>query len=71
MAAYKPSSMLDYVAGREVEVESIFGEPLRRGQSKNVVMPRLETLYYLLKGLCPPPAHDGRAKSKSKSKKKA
>lgn len=63
MDAYKPSSMLDFVAGREVEVEAIFGEPLRRGQSKNVVMPRLETLYYLLKGLCPSPeAHPKRKK---------
>ncbi|MDP0498252.1 MAG: 2-dehydropantoate 2-reductase [Verrucomicrobiota bacterium JB024] len=68
MDAYKPSSMLDYVAGREVEVESIFGEPLRRGMSKSVVMPRLETLYYLLKGLCPPPAKDGHGKSKHRKK---
>ncbi|QYY36998.1 2-dehydropantoate 2-reductase [Ruficoccus sp. ZRK36] len=71
MDAYKPSSMLDFVAGREVEVEAIFGEPLRRGQSKNVVMPRLETLYYLLKGLCPEPERNGSRAKNSKPRKKA
>ena len=66
MEGYKPSSMLDYVAGREVEVEAIFGEPLRRGLAKSVVMPRLETLYYLLKGLCE--SHVSPAKPKKKAR---
>jgi len=30
MGPYQPSSLVDFVAGREVEVESIWGEPLRR-----------------------------------------
>lgn len=50
--AYLPSSLLDFRAGREVEVESIWGEPLRRGTAAGVPMPHLETLYLLLKALC-------------------
>lgn len=50
--AYLPSSLLDFRAGREVEVESIWGEPLRRGKAAGVPMPHLETLYLLLKALC-------------------
>ncbi|MGN0861375.1 MAG: 2-dehydropantoate 2-reductase [Candidatus Spyradosoma sp.] len=50
--AYLPSSLLDFRAGREVEVESIWGEPLRRGNAAGVSMPHLETLYLLLKALC-------------------
>jgi len=45
MGAYKPSSMIDYVAGLPVEVEAIWGEPLRRAKEKNVTVPRLEILY--------------------------
>ncbi len=50
--AYLPSSLLDFRAGREVEVESIWGEPLRRGNAAGVPMPHLETLYLLLTALC-------------------
>lgn len=50
--AYLPSSLLDFRAGREVEIESIWGEPLRRGRANGVPMPHLETLYLLLKSLC-------------------
>ncbi|MFT5905799.1 MAG: 2-dehydropantoate 2-reductase [Cryomorphaceae bacterium] len=45
MGAYKPSSMIDYLAGLPVEVEAIWGEPLRRAKEKNVSVPRLELLY--------------------------
>ncbi len=45
MGAYKPSSMIDYVAGLPVEVEAIWGEPLRRAREKNIPVPRMETLY--------------------------
>lgn len=51
MGAYKPSSLVDYLDHRNVEVEAIFGEPLRRGQAKGAGMPHLETLYSLLKRL--------------------
>ncbi|MGB0744308.1 MAG: 2-dehydropantoate 2-reductase, partial [Opitutales bacterium] len=33
MGAYQPSSLIDYLDGRPVEVESIWGEPLRRGRA--------------------------------------
>lgn len=49
MGPYKPSTMLDYVAGKALEVESIWGEPLRRAQAKSVPVPRLEALYAELK----------------------
>lgn len=65
MGAYKPSSLLDFLARREVEVEAIFGETLRRGQAKRVAMPRLETLYLLLKGICPEPAKPKKRKKSS------
>jgi 2-dehydropantoate 2-reductase len=45
MKAYKPSSMIDFVDGRPVEVEAIWGEPLRRAREKGVAVPRLEILY--------------------------
>jgi 2-dehydropantoate 2-reductase len=44
MGAYRPSSMIDYVAGREVEYESIWGEPLRRARATGVEVPHLERL---------------------------
>jgi 2-dehydropantoate 2-reductase len=59
MGAYRPSSLVDYLAGREVEVESIWGEPLRRARAAGVEMPRLERLYARLRERClsprPPP----------------
>ena len=54
MGAYKPSSLVDYLAGREVEVESIWGEPLRRARARNVPVPRLEMLHALLRSATAP-----------------
>jgi 2-dehydropantoate 2-reductase len=51
MGAYKPSSLIDYLAGRAVEVEAIWGEPLRRAEAVGVNMPRLTDLYQRLKQL--------------------
>ena len=51
MGAYKPSTLLDSEAGRALEVEAIWGEPLRRAQANGTAMPRLEQLYALLKSL--------------------
>ena len=45
MGAYQPSSLIDFQAGRAVEVESIWGEPLKRGQALGAPMPELERLY--------------------------
>jgi 2-dehydropantoate 2-reductase len=49
MGAYQPSSLVDFRAGREVEVEAIWGEPLRRAQAKGVEVPRMASLYERLK----------------------
>lgn len=51
MGAYQPSSLVDFLAGREVEVEAIWGEPLRRAQAAGLAMPRLAELYATLKRL--------------------
>jgi 2-dehydropantoate 2-reductase len=44
MDAYRTSSMIDFVEGREVEVDPIWREPLRRAQAAGVPMPALEKL---------------------------
>lgn len=44
MGLYRTSSMIDFVEGREVEVEPIWREPLRRAQASGVPMPALERL---------------------------
>ena len=49
MGPYKPSTMLDYVAGKPLEVEPIWGEPLRRAKVLGVPAPRLEALYTAIK----------------------
>ena len=51
MGAYKPSSLIDYLAGKPVEIESIWGEPLRRGRALGADMPELAKLYSELKTL--------------------
>ncbi len=45
MTRYKPSSLIDYLEGREVEVEPIWGEPYRRAFNAGIQMPRVEMLY--------------------------
>ncbi len=52
MGAYKPSSLIDFLEKRPVEIEPIWGEPLHRGTAKNIPMPRLEMLYRLIKASC-------------------
>ncbi len=49
IGAYQPSSLVDFLAGRELELEAIWGEPLRRGQAAGVAMPELARLYTELK----------------------
>jgi 2-dehydropantoate 2-reductase len=51
MGAYRPSSLIDFQAGREVEVEAIWGEPLRRGRAAGASLPRLALLHALLRSL--------------------
>ena len=52
MGEYAPSSLVDFQAGRTVEVEAIWGEPLRQGLQAGAEMPRLEALYRLLRLAC-------------------
>jgi 2-dehydropantoate 2-reductase len=52
LGAYAPSSLVDFLAGREVEVDAIWGEPLRRAQAAGLAMPRLAALYVQLRALC-------------------
>jgi 2-dehydropantoate 2-reductase len=42
---YRPSSLIDFDLGREVELDAIWGEPLRRGESKGVRLPMMRWLY--------------------------
>ena len=51
MGNFKPSTLIDYLAGRPLEIEPIWGEPLRRGKEAGVSVPRLEMLYQLLVSL--------------------
>jgi 2-dehydropantoate 2-reductase len=48
MGPYKPSSLVDFLAGRELEVEPIWGEPLRQARAAGVPTPRLALLHALL-----------------------
>src|SRR5207249_6571606 len=49
IGAYKPSTLLDWEAGRPLEIEPIWGEPLRRATAAGAKAPRLEIVYALLK----------------------
>ena len=51
MGKYRPSSLIDYEEVREVELEEIWGEPVRRAKTQGVPVPRLEMLYWLIKRL--------------------
>ena len=51
MGAYKPSTLIDFQGGRPLEIEAIWGEPLRRAGAAGAETPRLETLYGVLKML--------------------
>ena len=51
MGPYRPSSMIDYLDGKPVELEAIWGIPLSRARTLGVSVPRLEVLYALLNQL--------------------
>src|SRR2546423_2111050 len=51
MGGYKPSTLLDWEAGRPLEIEPIWGEPSRRALAAGGQMPRTEMIYALLKQL--------------------
>lgn len=45
MGHYKPSTLVDYMARRPLEIEAIWGEPLRAAQAAGIKAPQLEKLY--------------------------
>jgi len=45
MGDYRPSSLEDFCAGREVEIEAIWGAPLRFAEKNGIAMPHLHQLY--------------------------
>jgi 2-dehydropantoate 2-reductase len=49
MGPYKPSTLVDFEAGRPLEIEAIWGEPLRRAEAVGATAPRLRALYTTLK----------------------
>jgi 2-dehydropantoate 2-reductase len=49
MGAYLPSSLIDWQLGRAIEVESIWGEALRRGMGLGLELPELSRLYDQIK----------------------
>ena len=48
MGEYRPSTLVDFEAGRPLELASLFLEPLRQAQSAGVAVPRLEQLSRVL-----------------------
>jgi 2-dehydropantoate 2-reductase len=49
MGRYKSFTLLDSEAGKPLEIEALWGEPLRRAAAAGAKTPRLEILYALLK----------------------
>lgn len=56
MGPYKPSSLIDFLEGRPIEIEAIWGEPYRRGLKAGAPVERLGMLYGLLSKLGRPNA---------------
>jgi len=48
MTPYKPSMLLDYEAGREMEVEAILGNAVKAARRVDVATPHLDSIYALL-----------------------
>ena len=44
MGPYQPSTMIDFIEGRELELNPIWAEPLRRANKAGVKMPAIEKL---------------------------
>jgi 2-dehydropantoate 2-reductase len=51
LGAFKPSTLCDWEKGKPLEIEAIWGEPLRRAAAAGANTPRLEVIYALLKSL--------------------
>ena len=53
MGPYRPSTLIDFLEGRAIEVDAIFAEPARRARTLRVPTPRLDQLAALLATLNP------------------
>jgi 2-dehydropantoate 2-reductase len=51
MAAYKPSTLLDFERGQPLELETLFLEPLRQARAAGFEAPRLARLCEVLSAL--------------------
>ena len=51
IGAFKPSTLIDFEAGRPLEIEAIWGEPMRQAAAAGAATPRLRKLYSALKAL--------------------
>lgn len=51
MDAYRPSMMIDRELGRPMEIEAIYGEPVRRAEAAGCAVPRMRMLYQQLLAL--------------------
>ena len=51
MGNYKPSTLLDFEAHKPLEIEAIWGEPVRRASAAGAKVPRLQKLYAQLREL--------------------
>ena len=49
MGPYRPSSMIDYLDGREIEIDAIWAEPLRRAAAIGIAMPRTKELLHSIR----------------------
>jgi 2-dehydropantoate 2-reductase len=52
MGAYRPSSLIDWQEGREVEIEAIWAEPVRRAEDKGLHLPHLSRLLARIRAAC-------------------
>lgn len=52
MGAYRPSSLIDFQAGRAVEITAIWEIPLQRGEKLGAAMPELTQLVQELRDTC-------------------
>jgi len=51
MGAYRPSSIINYLEGRPVELEAIWGRPLEIARERGLAMPALGELYNQIRGM--------------------
>ena len=51
MGPYRPSTLIDFLDDRPIELEAIWGEPLRRAKAAGLAMPELERLIGEMEGM--------------------